>query len=122
MLPGQPSSYDLFKTNSLAIMWDGTWSLGFFKDNPAIEKITKAVPMNSLAPDGNGGQKIDSHIMAIPTGAKADQIERAIKLMRLAVGQGHDLGHLWSDSSPLVGAEASRSAGHLVGESRRGCL
>lgn len=81
MLPGQPGPYDLFKTDSLAVMWDGTWSLGFFKDNPDVEKKTIAVNMNSLAPDGNGGQKIDSHIMAIPTGAKQDQIDRAIKLM-----------------------------------------
>jgi multiple sugar transport system substrate-binding protein len=80
-LPGTPSSYDLYKTNSLAIMWDGTWSLGMFNDNPDIAKVTKSVTMNSLAPDGTGGQKIDSHIMAVPTGAKPDQVERAIKLM-----------------------------------------
>lgn len=114
MLPGQPSAYDLFKTNSLAVMWDGTWSLGFFNDNPDIAKITKAVTMNSLAPDGNGGQKIDSHIMAIPTGAKQDQIDRAIKLMtwlsnngktwatsgqipaRLSVQKDPDVQKIWS--------------------------
>ena len=96
-LPGQPSSYDLFKTNSLAVMWDGTWSLGFFKDNPEIEKITKAVTMNSLAPDGGGGQKIDSHIMSIPTGAKPDQVERAVKLMQWL----SDNGKTWATSGQI---------------------
>ena len=96
-LPGQPSSYDLFKTNSLAIMWDGTWSLGFFKDNPEIEKITKAVTMNSLSPDGGGGQKIDSHIMAIPTGAKPDQVDRAVKLIQWL----SDNGKTWATSGQI---------------------
>ncbi len=97
MLPGQPSSYDLFKTNALAIMWDGTWSLGFFKDNPDIEKKTIAVPMNSLAPDGAGGQKIDSHIMSIPTGAKEDQVKRALTLIQWL----SDNGKTWATSGQI---------------------
>lgn len=97
MLPGQQSSYDLFKTNSLAVMWDGTWSLGFFKDNPDIEKKTIAVPMNSLAPDGAGGQKIDSHIMSIPTGAKDDQIKRALTLIQYL----SDNGEIWATSGQI---------------------
>jgi multiple sugar transport system substrate-binding protein len=96
-LPGQPSPADLFKTNSLGIMWDGTWMLGYFKDNPDIEKVTKAVNMNSLAPDGTGGQKIDSHIMAIPTGAKPEQIERANKLMKWL----SDNGKTWATSGQI---------------------
>ena len=80
-LPGMPGAYDFMKTNSLAIMWDGSWSLGFFKDNPELEKVTVGVPLNSLSPDGKQGQKIDSHIMAIAVGAKPDQIARAVKLM-----------------------------------------
>jgi|GEM_PF-518246 len=97
MLPGQLSSYDLFKTNSLAIMWDGTWSLGFFHDNPDIEKKTIAVPMNSLAPDGTGGQKIDSHIMSIPAGAKQDQIDRAVTLISWL----SDNGKTWATSGQI---------------------
>ena len=80
-LPNLPSAYDYMKTNSLAIMWDGSWSLGFFNDNPELAKVTVGAPLNSLAPDGKQGQKIDSHIMAIATGAKPDQIARALKLM-----------------------------------------
>jgi ABC-type glycerol-3-phosphate transport system substrate-binding protein len=113
-LPGQVGAYDLYKTNSLAIMWDGTWSLQFFKDNPDVEKVTKAVTMNSLAPDGVGGQKIDSHIMSIPTGAKQEQIDRAVPLItwlsnngkvwatsgqipaRLSVQQDPDVQAIWS--------------------------
>jgi ABC-type glycerol-3-phosphate transport system substrate-binding protein len=113
-LPGQVGAYDLYKTNALAIMWDGTWSLQFFKDNPDIEKVTKGVAMNSLAPDGAGGQKIDSHIMSIPTGATQEQIDRAIPLItwlsnngktwatsgqipaRLSVQQDPDVQAIWS--------------------------
>jgi ABC-type glycerol-3-phosphate transport system substrate-binding protein len=113
-LPGLPWSGDLMKTDAMALWWDGTWSLGFFKDNPELEAVTKAVPLNSLAPDGFGAQKIDSHIMAIPTGAKDDQIERAVKLMawlsnngktwatsgqipaRLSVQKDPDVQAIWS--------------------------
>ena len=96
-LPGVPNSYSLFKTNSLAIMWDGTWSLGFFKDNPDIEKITIGTTMNSLAPDGAGGQKIDSHIMSIPTGAKQEQIDRALTLIQWL----SDNGKTWATSGQI---------------------
>lgn len=96
-LPGQPSPTDLYKTNSLAIMWDGTWLLNYFKDNPDAQAKTIAVPMNSLAPDGTGGQKIDSHIMSIPTGAKQDQIDRATKLITWL----SDNGETWATSGQI---------------------
>jgi ABC-type glycerol-3-phosphate transport system substrate-binding protein len=113
-LPGQPSPADLYKTNSLALMWEGTWMLTYFKDNPDIEKVTKGITMNSLAPSGAGGQKIDSHIMSIPTGVKQEQIDRAIPLItwlsnngktwatsgqipaRLSVQQDPEVQAIWS--------------------------
>jgi ABC-type glycerol-3-phosphate transport system substrate-binding protein len=113
-LPGQPSPADLYKTNSLAVMWEGTWMLQYFKDNPDVEKLTKGVTMNSLSPDGVGGQKIDSHIMSIPTGAKQEQIDRAVPLItwlsnngktwatsgqipaRLSVQKDPDVQAIWS--------------------------
>jgi ABC-type glycerol-3-phosphate transport system substrate-binding protein len=96
-LPGLPGAYDLYKTNSLGIMWDGTWSLQFFKDNPDVEKVTKGVTMNSLSPDGYGGQKIDSHIMSIPTGAKQEQIDRATPLIKWL----SDNGKTWATSGQI---------------------
>jgi len=30
--PAPPAAADLYKTNSLAFWWDGSWSLNFFKD------------------------------------------------------------------------------------------
>ncbi len=96
-LPGQPSPADLYKTNSLAIMWEGTWMLTYFKDNPDIEKVTKAVTMNSLAPDGFGGQKIDSHIFSIPTGAKPEQVERASHLIKWL----SENGKTWATSGQI---------------------
>ena len=97
MLPGQPSPADLFKANRLAVMWEGTWLLTYFKDNPDIAKKTIVVPMNSLSPDGNGGQKIDSHIMSIPTGAKEDQIKRALTLIQWL----SDNGKTWATSGQI---------------------
>ena len=126
-IPGLPWAGDLMKTDAMALWWDGTWSLGFFKDNPELEKVTKAVPLNSLAPDGNQGQKIDSHIMAIPTGAKDDQVERATKVMvwlsnngktwatsgqipaRLSVQKDPDVQAIWSVKAA---AEAFNQFGH----------
>lgn len=80
-LPGVTQGGDLYKTNSVAIMWEGTWMLNYFKDNPDVGKVTKAVTMNSLSPDGTGGQKIDSHILSIPTGVKQEGIERGSHLI-----------------------------------------
>lgn len=97
LLPGMQGAYDYYKTNALAIMWDGTWSLQFFKDNPDIEKVTKGVTMNSLSPEGHGGQKIDSHIMSIPTGAKQEQIDRAIPLITWL----SDNGKTWATSGQI---------------------
>ncbi|HEY3290267.1 MAG TPA: twin-arginine translocation signal domain-containing protein, partial [Anaerolineae bacterium] len=96
-LPGVPGSYDIFKTNSLAIMWDGTWSLGFFKENPDVEKVTIAVDFTSLAPDGKQAQKIDSHILSIPTGVKADGVKRATTLIKWL----SDNGKTWATSGQI---------------------
>jgi ABC-type glycerol-3-phosphate transport system substrate-binding protein len=97
MLPGVPSPYDMTKTDSLAIMWDGTWSLQLYKDNPDIAEHTIAVPMNSLAPDGFGGQKIDSHILSIPTGVKNDGVERASHFIKWL----SDNGKTWATSGQI---------------------
>jgi ABC-type glycerol-3-phosphate transport system substrate-binding protein len=77
-LPGTAGSYDMYRPGSLALMWDGSWSLNFFRDNPDLEPpVTRGGSLNSLAPDGNQACKMDSHIMAIPAGLEADAIERA---------------------------------------------
>lgn len=81
-LPGVPWGGDIYKTDSLAIMWEGTWMLNYFKDNPDVAEHTICVPMNSLAPDGNRGQKIEAHIFCIPTGVQPDGVERASKLIK----------------------------------------
>ncbi len=81
-VPGTASSYDMYKTDSLAIMWDGSWSLGFFKDNPDVEAHTIGKPLNSLAPDGKAANKIGIHTMSIPAGVKDDGVKRASTLMK----------------------------------------
>ena len=113
-VPGTPGGGDLYKTNSLAFWWDGSWSLNFFKDNPDAEKITKAGRLNSLAPDGKQSAKIASHMLVIPVGVSPERVERAkdmIKWMsdngktwatsgqvpaRLSVQQSPDVQGIWS--------------------------
>ncbi len=97
MAPGRLSPADLMKTDSLAIMWDGTWSLNFFKDNPDLEKHTIGTGLIPLSPDGKGANKIDSHIMCIPTGVKEDGIDRAKKLIKWL----SDNGKTWATSGQI---------------------
>ncbi|GAB4517520.1 MAG: extracellular solute-binding protein [Anaerolineae bacterium] len=96
-LPGVPWAGDVYKTDSLAIMWEGTWSLNYFKDNPDVAEHTICVPINSLAPDGTRGQKIDAHIFCIPTGVKQDGVERASKLIKWL----SDHGEAWATSGQI---------------------
>ena len=81
-IPGIASSYDMYKTDSLAVMWDGSWSLGFFKDNPDVTGHTTANALNSLAPDGKKANKIGIHTMSIPAGVKDDGVKRASAMMK----------------------------------------
>lgn len=97
-VPGQLSSYDLYKTDSLAIMWDGTWSLTFFNDNPDILPPTSyATSLVSLSPDGHQANKMDSHIMTIPPGVAAENSERAAKLIKWL----SDSGKTWATSGQI---------------------
>lgn len=96
-VPGTPSGGDLYKTNSLAFWWDGSWSLNFFKDNPDVEKVTKAGFLNSLAPDGKQVAKMASHLLVIPTGVKDDGIERAKDLIKWL----SDNGKTWATSGQV---------------------
>lgn len=96
-LPGLPGGGDFMKTNSLAFWWDGTWALNFFKDNPDIQAVTIAAPLNSFAPDGKIAQKIEGHILSIPTGVKPDAQERAVKLIKWL----SDNGETWATSGQI---------------------
>jgi ABC-type glycerol-3-phosphate transport system substrate-binding protein len=116
-LPGVPGGGDFMKTGSLAFWWDGTWALNFFKDNPDIQEVTVAAPLNSFSPDGTIVQKIESHIMSIPTGVKDAALERGANLIewlsnngktwatsgqipaRLSVQKEPDVQSIWSVKS-----------------------
>lgn len=116
-LPGLPGAYDFFKPNTLAFMWDGTWSLNFFKDNPDVEKVTIGAPLSPFSPDGTIVQKIDAHILALPVGISDEARERSTKLIewlsnsgktwatsgqipaRLSVQQDPDVQAIWSVKS-----------------------
>ncbi len=67
-VPGVAGPGDLMKTNSIALMWDGTWNLNFFKDNPEIKVLPSF--LNSYAPDGKQVVRFDSHQFVIPAGVK----------------------------------------------------
>ncbi|GAC1385145.1 MAG: ABC transporter substrate-binding protein [Herpetosiphon sp.] len=67
-VPGTASPSTLMKSNSLALMWDGTWSLNFFKDNPEVQVLPAS--LNSYAPDGKPAVRFDSHQLVVPAGVK----------------------------------------------------
>lgn len=96
-VPGTPGGGDFVKTSSLALWWDGSWSLNFFKDNPDIEKVTKAGFLNSLSPDGKQVAKMASHMLVVPVGVKGDGLERAKKLIKWL----SDNGKTWANSGQV---------------------
>jgi multiple sugar transport system substrate-binding protein len=86
--PGVPSPYDLFKTNSIAFMWDGTWGLNFFKDNPDAQAVMQPNFINSLAPDGKQAVRFDSHMLIVPVGVQGADLEAASKLIQWLSNNG----------------------------------
>ncbi len=81
-VPGATGDYDLYKSGSLAVRWEGSWTLGFFNDNPDLVPNTQAVWLNSLAPDGKQVAKIDLHNFQIPAGVNQDGVKRAQDLIK----------------------------------------
>jgi ABC-type glycerol-3-phosphate transport system substrate-binding protein len=96
-LPGLPGGGDFFETNSLAFWWDGTWALNFFKDNPEVQEVTIAAPLSSFSPDGTIVQKIESHIMSIPTGVVDAALERGADLIEWLSNNGKT----WAQSGQI---------------------
>lgn len=80
-VPGVATPPDLFKTNSIALMWDGTWSLNFFKDNPDAAAVMQPQFLNSYAPDGKQAVRFDSHMLVVPTGVEAENLQAANDLI-----------------------------------------
>lgn len=76
-VPGVAVPPDLFKSNSIALMWDGTWSLNFFKDNPDALEVMKPMYINSMAPDGTQVTRFDSHMLIVPAGVEGDRLKAA---------------------------------------------
>jgi ABC-type glycerol-3-phosphate transport system substrate-binding protein len=96
-VPGAIGGGDLFKTNSLAFWWDGSWSLNFFKDNPDVAAVTKAGRLNSLAPDGKQVAKMASHMLVVPVGVEGEQLELAKDLIKWL----SDNGKTWANSGQV---------------------
>jgi ABC-type glycerol-3-phosphate transport system substrate-binding protein len=75
------SAQDLYAANRLAMMYDGTWALNFFKDRPPIEKKTKAVWVPSLS-DGKQVAWYGSHLLIIPNQVSEDRTKPAVELIK----------------------------------------
>ncbi len=80
-VPGSASPADLFKTNSIALMWNGTWNLNFFKDNPEAAEVMQPMYLNSLGPDGKQAVRFDSHIFVVPQGVQDQNLQAAQDLI-----------------------------------------
>lgn len=96
-VPGVAGPGDLFKTNSIALMWDGTWNLNFFKDNPDSLAVMKPMWLNSLSPDGKQAVRYDSHMMIIPVGVEDPGLGRAKDLIKYL----SDNGETWATSGQV---------------------
>lgn len=96
-VPGQASPTDLMKSNGIALWWDGTWSLNFFKDNPDVQKVTQFAYLNSLAPDGKQAARFDSHMMVVPQGVKDPGLGAAKDLIKWL----SDNGETWATSGQV---------------------
>jgi len=96
-VPGAIGGGDLYKTNSLAFWWDGSWSLNFFKDNPDAAAVTKAARLNSLAPDGKQVAKMASHMLVVPVGIQGEQLDVAKDLIKWL----SDNGKTWANSGQV---------------------
>ena len=96
-VPGNVGENDLYKTSSLVFNWNGSWNLNFFKDNPDLEKVTKAGRLNSLAPDGKQVAKIASHMLVVPQGITGDRLEGAKNMLKWM----SDNGKTWATSGQV---------------------
>ncbi len=72
---------DLFGANKLALMWNGSWTLNFFKDRPKIEKVTKAAPLPSLSMNGGKAAWMSAHVLVIPQGVPEERLGPAKDLI-----------------------------------------
>ncbi len=96
-VPGQQSAYDYLKGNGLALMWNGSWALNFFKDNPDVQEVSKPSQLNSLAPDGARAAKVGSHIMTVPQGVQDANLAAAQDLIKWL----SDNGEAWAQSGQI---------------------
>ncbi len=96
-VPGVAGPGDLFKTNSIALMWDGTWNLNFFKDNPDALAVMRPEWLNSLSPDGKQAVRYDAHAMIVPTGVEDPGLSRASDLIKYL----SDNGETWATSGQV---------------------
>lgn len=80
-VPGIAGPMDLFATDAIAMAWDGTWNLNFFRDNPEAQEVMRPMPLNSVAPDGRQAARFDSHMMVIPTGVADPDLTAAKDLI-----------------------------------------
>ncbi len=96
-VPGVAAPPDLFKSNSIALMWDGTWSLNFFKDNPDALEVMRPMYINSVAPDGNQAVRFDSHMLVVPAGVADANLEAAKNIILYL----SDNGETWATSGQV---------------------
>jgi len=78
---GGVAENDLFRSNSIAFMWNGTWSLNFFRDNPEAAEVMRPDFVNSFAPDGKQAVRFDSHMLIVPTGVESEKLQGAKDLI-----------------------------------------
>ena len=71
---------DLYGANQLALMWEGSWMLNFFKDRPKLEKVTKAASLPSLSGKDKAAW-MSAHVLVVPMGVSEDRLAPAKELI-----------------------------------------
>lgn len=99
---GTPYGGTAYENNQIAIWWEGTWTGGYMRDRPEVAAITKAMPLNSYAPDGNQAVKFDSHVFSIPTGVDDAGRTAAYDMVKYLV----ENGAYWANSGQVPALKA----------------
>jgi ABC-type glycerol-3-phosphate transport system substrate-binding protein len=85
---GVPWAAEAYANNQIAVWWEGTWTAGYMRDNPDVAAVSQALPINSLAPDGNQAVKFDAHVFSVPTGVDDAGREAAYSMVQFLVENG----------------------------------
>lgn len=110
-IPGLPYGGEMYAANGIALWWEGTWTGGYMRDNPAAAAVTKPNFITSLAPDGKQAVKFDSHIFSIPTGVDDKGKKEAYAMAKYLI----ENGAFWATSGQVPALKSVQALPEVQG-------